>query len=145
MPRHGLLLALVTVALIATDVVADDFGSLHGVAVVRVYDGDTFFVDIPGLHPIIGDEIGIRVRGVDTPEIRGDCDRERALARAARDFAAALLEDSDTVDLVSIERGKYFRIVATVLVDGRDLAGALVAAGLGVPYGGDGPSVDWCE
>ena len=124
---------------------ADSYGDLTAFEVVRVYDGDTFFVDIPSLHPLLGDEIGVRVRGVDTPEIRGHCDRERELARRARDFVQERLAQAATVTLVDVERGKYFRIVASVVVDGVDLAELLIAAGLAVPYDGDGPKQSWCD
>jgi endonuclease YncB( thermonuclease family) len=46
--------------------------SFSGVEYVRNYDGDTMTVNIPGVHPLFGNEIGIRVRGIDTLEIRGN-------------------------------------------------------------------------
>ena len=39
-------------------------------ALVSVYDGDTFKVDLKGIHPLFGDDVSIRLHGVDTPEIR---------------------------------------------------------------------------
>ena len=42
--------------------------------VVDVYDGDTFKIDLPSMHPLFGDDISIRLFGVDTPEMRGDLD-----------------------------------------------------------------------
>lgn len=139
----GVFVAAV-VLLVARPTAAETFGDLIDVEVVRVYDGDTFFADIDSLHPLLGEEIGIRVRGVDTPEIRGRCERERILARMARDAAAALLTEAERVDLIEVERGKYFRIVATVLVDGVDLAHALISQGLAVEYV-EGARIDWCE
>ena len=56
-----------------------------------------------------------------------------------------LIENRLSIDLIAIERGRYFRIVATVLVDGVDLAQILIAAGVGVPYNGKGPRHSWCE
>lgn len=140
-----LFIALVGFIFAAPDLAADTFGDITGVVLVRVYDGDTFFVDIPELHPLVGDEIGIRVRGVDTPEIRARCDDERDLAYAARRLAEETLSGARSIDLIAIERGRYFRIVATVLVDGVDLAETLIAAGVGVPYTGKGPRHSWCE
>lgn len=123
----------------------DTFGDIVAPVVVRVYDGDTFFVDLPDLHPVIGDEIGIRVRGIDTPEIRGSCDDERRRARSARDRAQEILRGAEVVILHEIERGRYFRIVATVLVDGRDLGEMLIAEGHARPYDGTGARGGWCE
>ena len=53
--------------------------------VTDVYDGDTFTVDAD-VWPDIGWTGSVRVRNVDTPEIRGDCDQEQRLAIAARDY-----------------------------------------------------------
>ena len=38
--------------------------------VVDVYDGDTFKIDLPSMHPLFGDDLSIRLFGVDTPEMR---------------------------------------------------------------------------
>ena len=53
--------------------------------VLAVIDGDTLAVSV---RIWIGQTIETRVRlaGVDTPELRGDCDQERELAAADRDF-----------------------------------------------------------
>ena len=48
--------------------------------VVDVYDGDTFKIDLPNMHPLFGDDISIRLFGVDTPEMRGTTDEVKALA-----------------------------------------------------------------
>ena len=45
-------------------------------------NGITF--NLPGLHPIIGEKINIRVNGIDTPEIRGKCDQEKYNAKQAK-------------------------------------------------------------
>ena len=37
--------------------------------VINVYDGDTFRVNIDEFPPIIGENIAIRILGIDTPEI----------------------------------------------------------------------------
>ena len=132
-----ILLVLAPGLISAQDTVTD-------VEVVRVYDGDTFYVDIRGFPPIVGDDMPVRVRGIDCPEIRSSCDAERALARQARDFAEDLLLRAERVDLIDIERGKYFRIVADVLMDGDDLALLLIDAGLAVPYE-QRHDVDWCR
>ena len=50
---------------------AKPFGDYQGAVYVQNYDGDTVTFNLPGLHPIIGEKINIRVNGIDTPEIRG--------------------------------------------------------------------------
>ena len=130
--------------LISSQVVsADYYGDLVVEKYIDAYDGDTFRVDIPNVHPIIGRNIPIRLRGVDTPEIRGKCDEEKALAIEARDFVRNLLANAESINLQNIERGKFFRIVADVSVDGVDLAKTLIQNKLGRPYAGKRES--WCN
>ena len=113
----------------------------------KVYDGDTLTVTIPGYPAIFGRRVGVRVRGIDTPEIRGFktfC--EAYLARVARDEASRFLKSGGVIHLKRPERGKYFRIVADVRVGNRDLASYLVSKRLAVRYdGGTKSDVDWCR
>ena len=111
--------------------------------VVSVYDGDTFKVDLEGIHPIFGDNVSIRVNGIDTPEITGETDEVEALARKARDFVRAKLEAATKIELRNPQRGKYFRILADVYVDGASLAEALTGAGLAKAYDGTGAKPTW--
>ena len=104
---------------------------------------DTFTFTLPGVHPFFGEKISVRIRGIDTPEIRGKCEAENQKAKAARDFLRNVLRNAGRIDLVDAERGKYFRIVATVQADGRNVAALLIARGLGRPYQG-GRRAGWC-
>jgi endonuclease YncB( thermonuclease family) len=52
--------------------------------VVDVYDGETFKVDLPSMHPLFGDDRSIRLFGVDTPEMRGTTDEVKAFAMQAQ-------------------------------------------------------------
>ena len=58
------------------------------------------------------------MNGIDTPEIRGKCQYEKNLALDARDFVRNKLADAKEIKLTNLQRGKYFRVVANVLVDG---------------------------
>ncbi len=84
----------------------------------------------------------VRVDGVDTPEIRGECQAEKDMAIEAREFAEAALGES--VLLADVRQGKYAgRVVARVLAGEQDLATMLVEAGLGRVYHG-GTREGWC-
>jgi len=111
-------------------------------SVRRVYDGDTFYADINHWPPIIGNDIGIRVGGIDTPEMRDKRPRIKKLARKARALADSALTNAQHVELRDIRRGKYFRIVADVYCDGRSLAQLLLSSGLAHPYSG-GKKIPW--
>lgn len=116
------------------------------VTVNRVYDGDTFYADILGWPDIIGQDIGIRINGIDTPEIRGaGCLRESQLAVTAKHYVSTHLMSGNPVELRNMQRGKYFRIVADVYVGGVSMADLLIRQGLAVPYDGGTKTHDWCK
>jgi len=112
--------------------------------VTSIYDGDTFRVNIDNYPAIIGVNMPVRVLGIDTPEIRGKCQSEKDKAKEARLFTVNQLTQAKRIELVNIQRGKYFRLLAVVLVDGVSLADNLIERGLAVEYDG-GRKKDWCE
>ena len=120
------------------------YGNIEGVVYRGNYDGDTIRFDIPGVHPLLGEKIPVRLRDVDTPEIRGKCVAEREMALAASDLVRQILERADRITLVETGRGKYFRIVARVKADGLDVGNVLLEKGLAVSYHGGRKAKDWC-
>jgi len=114
-------------------------------AITSIYDGDSFRITIPQWPSIVGERIPIRVNGVDTPELRSSCetDREKTLGLKAKQLTVKMLRNGKTIELRNIKRGKYFRIVADVFVDGISLAQALIDANLGYKYHG-GKKRSWC-
>ncbi|MBT3666218.1 MAG: DUF4339 domain-containing protein, partial [Opitutae bacterium] len=67
--------------------------------VVDVYDGDTFKIDLPNMHPLFGDDISIRLFGVDTPEMRGTTDEVKALAMQAQQVTEKALKGASKIKL----------------------------------------------
>jgi endonuclease YncB( thermonuclease family) len=121
------------------------FGNYEGAVYVRNYDGDTITFNLPKLHPIIGKKISIRVDGIDTPEIKGKCEKEKYEAQQTRDMVADILMDAEQITLKNMKRGKYFRIVADVIVDGENLSDMLIEAGVAIKYSGKKKIHQWCE
>ena len=121
------------------------FGDYEGAIYVRNYDGDTITFNIPNLHPIIGKKIAVRINGIDTPEIKGKCDKEKYDAEQAKCMVEDLLKDAERIDLKNLQRGKYFRIVADVYADGENLAEALIDSGMAVRYNGGKKNARWCK
>ena len=138
-------LLLITALLIVFQAqAAPQYGTVTVSKVISVYDGDTFRVNIDSLPPIVGKNIPIRVNGVDTPEIRGKCEYEKKLALKARDFVRAKLANAKEIKLTNLQRGKYFRVVANVLVDGVSLERGLLDNELAYSYDG-GKKLKWCS
>ena len=120
------------------------YGSVTVSKVISVYDGDTFRVNIDSLPPIVGKNIPVRLEGVDTPEINGKCQYEKDLALEARDFVRSKLSNAVEILLNDLQRGKYFRIVAKVYIDGVSLEEELLQNGLAYQYNG-GKKSNWCK
>ena len=125
---------------------------------VRNYDGDTVTVDLVDLRDIdldgtyapLWDNIGIRVAGVDTPEIRGKCPAEKVLAKQAKYLVRDALKDAEFITLRNAKRGKYFRIVADIILEPgteneRNLKDLLLDANLAVEYNGGRKTKSWCN
>jgi len=115
--------------------------------VERVVDGDTLAVRAriwPGLET----ETRVRIFGIDAPELRSRCRRERALARAAKRYLAdrvGIAGEAFHLSLRDIRWDKFGgRVIARVEgPDGQDLGRALITAGLARPYGGRAKP-RWC-
>lgn len=116
----------------AAPAVANDYGYAMVERVTSIYDGDTFRADIQGWPAVVGSRVPVRLAGADTPEMRGKCDREKQLARQAKQFTVAKLRNAETIELRHLGRGKYFRLVAEVWIDGQRLGPQLIGQGAGV-------------
>ena len=78
---------------------AKSYGDYQGAVYIRNYDGDTITFNLPGLHPIISEKISIRVNGIDTPEIKRKCEKEKYDAKQAQQMVADILKDADQIVL----------------------------------------------
>ena len=136
---------ILLVLLLPSYSLAKFFGDYNNAIYVQNYDGDTITFNLPSLHPIIGEKISIRVNGIDTPEIKGKCEKEKYDAKQAKEMVADILKDAEQIILKNMKRGKYFRIAADVVVDGESLGDMLVDAGVAIRYGGGKKIHKWCR
>ena len=102
-----------------------------------VYDGDTFYCTLEGRSPVIGEKVGVRLGGIDTPEIRTLRHCEKVDAKKAKQWLEDRLKYARTIILTDVEPGKFFgRVIATVVADGYNLNEELIKIGYAVPYDG---------
>jgi len=110
--------------------------------VVKVVDGDTIAVKV---RIWLGLELAVdvRVRGIDAPEIRGQCREEAALAAAATDRLIELA--GGRIVLSQVREDKYAgRVLADVAnAAGADIGAEMLKSGLARPYEG-GRRGGWC-
>ena len=81
---------------------------------------------------------------MDAPEIKGKCQSEKEAARKAKQYTVQALRSARSIELRNMERGKYFKVLSDVYVDGRNLSDALIEAGYARSYDG-GKRMGWCE
>ncbi len=104
-----------------------------------VYDGDTFRAYINDAK----EDVSIRIRGVDTPEIKGLCPSEIQRAIEAREYLIRVLKNGRTIKLSNLDTDKYGRTLADVSIDNNDVAVMLIDSGLGRKWRGRRES--WCK
>lgn len=120
--------------------------SFRCVKVVEVYDGDTIFIDLPDQHPLFGRRMGVRVLGIDTPEVRTSDKCEKKKALEAKAALQKMFNQSGSVDIKNVQKDKYFRILGDVYVDGKSVAQELIKLNLAYPYMGEKKvQRDWCR
>jgi endonuclease YncB( thermonuclease family) len=118
--------------------------------VVRVIDGDTIEVRVD-LWPGIVAEYSVRVRGIDTPELRGaNCPQEKLWAEEAKAQVEKLYDVGLTVMLEDVAFDAYSgRVDAHVRRWVSDrwkfLADELVDRGLAEAWTPEMPKIDWCD
>jgi len=122
---------------------AADFGDIRVSRVVSVYDGDTFHVDVDGWPAIVGHAMPVRVAGIDCPEMTAHKLSVKTKAVRAKMLTKKLLAGAKVIYLRHMRRGKYFRIIADVELDGKLLSEMLLDAKLAKPYTGEGPRPAW--
>lgn len=113
--------------------------------VTKVIDGDTFEIETTDQSLLI-QELGLRIRvsGIDTPEMKGKCAKEKELAQKAKKIASVLMLNKD-VKLSNVKWDKFGgRIDAKVEIDNIDLAQALIKNKLAIEYNGEKKSKNWC-
>ena len=109
---------------------------------IRVHDGDTIVVDLKGVHPVFGKDLGVRLLGIDAPEIHDKNETVRAWAERAKKYLEERVSKAGKVELTDPSRDKYFRLDAKVLLDGKDIQDEMLRKGFAKPYDG-GTKSEW--
>jgi len=102
------------------------------VELVSVYDGDTIKVNFKGCSHFRCQGVLVRFAGVDAPEVRTPCMREKEVALKLKETIQDLLLAADTISL-SLVKGAvdpYGRVLAKVYADGLDVSQMLLDSGM---------------
>ena len=99
------------------------FELLNGHDVGRVLDGKTFEVNLPGVHPLLGENVPVRVRGLHALELPPARTEDLPSAITQWDQLRKLIENARRIELRRLERGKdKFYLLADVYLDGEFLS-----------------------
>jgi endonuclease YncB( thermonuclease family) len=109
--------------------------SFVGVEMVRNYDGDTFVVNLKDIPEVFGYNISVRIRGIDSAEIKGNELCEKYDAIESRDVLYKLL-DGKKIKLLNCSRDKYFRLLCDVNAGGIDIKSYMLDHKYAVSYDG---------
>jgi micrococcal nuclease len=109
----------------------------------EVYDGDTLYVTIDGWPKILGERIGLRLLGIDTPEMRGTSPCIKAMAHKSKEALEDIVRNANKLEIYLGVRGKYFRIVADVYADGENISEKLIKRGRAKVWDGEGARPKW--
>lgn len=108
----------------------------ENVSIASVYDGDTFKINLNCSLAVYCEKVPVRVRGVDSAEIKGKTAREKKIAKQAKEFTKNFLAQ-EPINLSNCGRDKYFRLLCDVTNgQGQDLARELIKHNLGYAYQG---------
>ena len=128
------------------DICEHTINSFKCVKYISAFDGDTITVDIPNVPIYFGYHAKVRISGIDAPEITSKNACERKVAEEAKNKTTMLLIAAKRIDLININKEKYGRILADVLVDGISIGPLLLKDKLAYEYfGGTKQKIDWCN
>ena len=110
----------------------------YACTVERVVDGDTIDVTLD-LGFSVSYKSRVRLFGIDTPESRTRNKDEKARGKLSTAFLSKAIEIADQVVIrteLKDSRGKFGRVLGTVVCDGEDINKGMVDGGFAVKYYG---------
>ncbi len=116
----------------------------YNVKIISVYDGDTFKVSLPCQIPIFCENISVRVKNIDAPELKTKDKCERIAAKKAKKLTKEFLSGGKII-LKNCERDKYFRLLCEVKKEETDLSLFLLKNNSAYQYfGRTKQKTNWC-
>lgn len=117
------------------------YNNITDFEIVKVRDGDTFVINVKNIPDVLGEELAVRIRGIDTPELNDKREEIKKISIQAKEELEKLLYSGEKVVLYDLGRDKYFRLLASVKVGDIDVAEYMIERGLAKRY--DGKAKVW--
>ncbi|MDC1417825.1 thermonuclease family protein [Candidatus Thioglobus sp.] len=96
--------------------------------VVEVTHGDKLVVNIAEPHELADNYIKISLKDIDAPDATKSCPKQIEFGVKVRDYVSNRLSEASSIKLTNIRKTNT-KLIAQVIVDGKDLGGELVAMG----------------
>lgn len=88
----------------------------YRVKIIKVVDGDTVDVDIDLGFGMVYKKQRVRMLGIDTPESRTRDLVEKKFGKASKKHLKTILEEAESIELVSHDKGKFGRILGDLFI-----------------------------
>lgn len=98
-----------------------DINKFKCVEFIKNIDADTFTVNIPHLHPILGDKIKIILPDIKAPSLNSKNKCAKKIAKEGKSFAYNLLKKAKYIEIQQAKRARKFAIAGEIIVDGKNL------------------------
>ena len=139
--KNLLQIAIILFSIQATLITANYKDEIKDFTVVKVRDGanspqksDAFVINIANVPDVFGNNIAVRIRGIDTPELNDSREEIRKISIQAKEELEKLLYSGNKIILYDLGRDKYFRLLASVKVGNIDVAEYMINRGLAKSY-----------
>ena len=134
--KNILQITIIIFLIQATLITANYKDEIKDFTVVKVRDGDTFVINIANVPDVFGNNIAVRIRGIDTPELNDKREEIRKISIQAKEELEKLFNSGYKIVLYNLGRDKYFRLLTSVKVGDVDVAEYMINRGLAKSYDG---------
>ena len=107
----------------------------------RVIDGDTIVVDLRCKPDILCKNMKIRLLGIDTPEIRTKDKNIKRKGLIAKHQLKEEIRRGEYFELRKCSRGKYFRLVCDLRINGLSASKLMISGGYARYYDGGSKNI----
>jgi micrococcal nuclease len=98
-----------------------DINKFKCVEFIKNVDADTFTVNIPHLHPILGTKVKVMLPDVKAPSVNSKNKCAKKIAREGKKFSYNLLKNAKYIEIQQAKRSRKFAIAGEVIIDGKNL------------------------
>lgn len=112
--------------------------------ITKIIDGDTVELEVDFLPIELGKYIRLRIYGIDTPELHGQCIDEVEKAKKAKKFLADFIKAGKKVTIILKGKDKYFRLLGDIMIDGKLASSIMIESKHAIEYKGTSKK-DWCN